>query len=511
MFRKISSKIALFIFVLLSIAFTIMAVINYNKTKNSVLDVTEISKESTTLASGIFVDEYMSSRIKAVEDAVSYLEKNQELFLGDREALQKDLANITNFMNLEEFFIGFANDGEMISISFANDRRDPKISVFNSQNKQYDARTRGWYKTAVAKGGLAFTAPYVTKSKGLLVMSVIKPVMIEGKVAAVLGIDMLIDELGKSLSKIKDSPSGIVFIIDMNTKSMVYHPDRKMVVEKDETALRVAQDFIGYYEKYKDKTFAYEMNGDNKVASCSAYDTINWLVCSANLVSDYDLALNSILFDQILISVISTIAIVIILMVIIGYFLKPLNFISTGLVSFFKFLNYEIKEPAKLDVRTKDEFGVMASLINENISKIQSAKISEDEFIRKANVFVDNIESGKFTATLDADVQNPALMNLKEAFAKLSLSLQTGVATNSNIIFDTLNRFKSQDFSARTNDKGLVASGIDLLGQEVSGMLRQSLEQAKILEEKAEALKGLMKQLTDGTNIQANSLQESAA
>ncbi|WP_170000665.1 cache domain-containing protein, partial [Campylobacter sp. RM16189] len=225
MFRKISSKIALFIFVLLSIAFTIMAVINYNKTKNSVLDVTEISKESTTLASGIFVDEYMSSRIKAVEDAVSYLEKNQELFLGDREALQKDLANITNFMNLEEFFIGFANDGEMISISFANDRRDPKISVFNSQNKQYDARTRGWYKTAVAKGGLAFTAPYVTKSKGLLVMSVIKPVMIEGKVAAVLGIDMLIDELGKSLSKIKDSPSGIVFIIDMNTKSMVYHPD----------------------------------------------------------------------------------------------------------------------------------------------------------------------------------------------------------------------------------------------------------------------------------------------
>ncbi|WP_172199551.1 methyl-accepting chemotaxis protein [Campylobacter sp. RM16188] len=511
MLRKISSKIAVCIFLLLSVVFFIMAIINYSKTKDVLLDVTHGSKESTALASSIFVDEYMSSRIKAVEDAVSYLEHNHELLFGDRSNLIKDLANVTTFMNLEEFFIGFANDGEMATISLTEDRKKPKVAVFNMQNKQYDARTRGWYKTAVAKGGLAFTAPYVTKSKGLLVMSAVKPVVVNGKVVAVLGMDMLIDELAKSLGGIKDSPSGVVFIIDMSAKTMVYHPDRKLVVEKDENSAKVVENFISYYNQHNGKTFSYSIDGNEKLAACSMYDTLNWLVCSTNSVSDYDDTLRTILFEQTIFFTVFIIIIVTVLIFIVSRLLKPLNLISTGLISFFKFLNHEIKEPAKLDVKTKDEFGQMASLINDNISKIESAKLSENDFIKEANTFVDSIKSGDFTATLNAQTSNPALNQLKHTFKELQEALKDSIAKNGIELIALLDKFKNQDFTARLDDNGKMAAGVNGLGEEISNMLRANLSQAENLRQKAQALSEYMNELTSGANQQANSLQESAA
>ena len=74
-----------------------------------------------------------------------------------------------------------------------------------------------------------------------------------------------------------------------------------------------------------------------------------------------------------------------------------------------------------------------------------------------------------------------------------------------------LESFKKQDFTKRLEDDGKMAVGINALGEEIAGMLRTNLEQARILEEKAEFLAQSMKQVADGASSQASSLQESAA
>ena len=63
-------------------------------------------------------------------------------------------------------------------------------------------------------------------------------------------------------------------------------------------------------------------------------------------------------------SIVFIVVIVLLLILVVGRSLKPLSAISESLVSFFKFLNYEIKEPVITEVKTKDEFGVIAELIN---------------------------------------------------------------------------------------------------------------------------------------------------
>lgn len=153
----------------------------------------------------------------------------------------------------------------------------------------------------------------------------------------------------------------------------------------------------------------------------------------------------------------------------------------------------------------------MATLVNENIKQIEHNLSEQNDFINAANNFVGQIRSGNYTANLDASTTNPALIKLKEAFAQLSNSLKEEIASSSKAIFDVLDGFKAQNFTKRVNESGRVANGIDLLGAEISNMLKANLEQAHLLKEKAEILSNSMQELTNGANSQASSLQESAA
>ena len=75
-------------------------------------------------------------------------------------------------------------------------------------------------------------------------------------------------------------------------------------------------------------------------------------MCSNNSVEDYNPILDSVLLNQ----SVSSFVFIAIIVVMVGYFLKPLDIISSALDAFFKYLNYETKEPLKANVATKDEF-----------------------------------------------------------------------------------------------------------------------------------------------------------
>ncbi|MFL1705767.1 nitrate- and nitrite sensing domain-containing protein, partial [Campylobacter sp. MOP7] len=58
--------------------------------------------------------------------------------------------------------------------------------------------------------------------------------------------------------------------------------------------------------------------------------------------------------------------------------IKNIESTKSGLVEFFNFLNNKSQNAKLLNLQGSDEFGQMASLINDNISKIESAKLSEN-------------------------------------------------------------------------------------------------------------------------------------
>ncbi|RUT48924.1 chemotaxis protein, partial [Campylobacter fetus] len=54
-----------------------------------------------------------------------------------------------------------------------------------------------------------------------------------------------------------------------------------------------------------------------------------------------------------------------------SYLLKAIKSIENGLKDFFDFLNHKNDNPKAISLKSNDEFGVMASLINSNISSIK--------------------------------------------------------------------------------------------------------------------------------------------
>ena len=184
---------------------------------------------------------------------------------------------------------------------------------------------------------------------------------------------------------------------------------------------------------------------------------------------------------------------------------------KNGLVRFFDFLNYKSNKAEFLDRSGSDEIGQMSALINENIKQIEANLSEQNNFIKEANTFVNQIGKGNYVAQLNADTSNPALSQLKQTFKDLQIALKNAIAANGDDVLNLLESFKKQDFTKRLEDDGKMAVGINALGEEIANMLRANLDQAHVLEEKAESLSQSMKELTQGANVQASSLQESAA
>ena len=184
---------------------------------------------------------------------------------------------------------------------------------------------------------------------------------------------------------------------------------------------------------------------------------------------------------------------------------------KNGLVRFFDFLNYKSNKAEFLDRSGSDEIGQMSALINENIKQIEANLFEQNNFIKEANTFVNQIGKGNYVAQLNADTSNPALSQLKQTFKDLQIALKHAIAENGDDVLNLLESFKKQDFTKRLEDDGKMAVGINALGEEIAKMLRANLDQAHVLEEKAEALSQSMIELTQGANVQASSLQESAA
>jgi len=505
--KKAANKIALIIVVLLVVSLGVFSTVNYTNTKERIYDLAKESKTSASKVLQFYMNAFFEDKLAAVQNFASYIETHPQI-LDYKEALEKVLMDAAQVTDFSEFYFGYAADGAVYNAVL--DGKDRKFMVFD-QRKNYDARVKGWYKDAVAKEGIIFSAPY-TSSAGGLNLTIAKKIVVDGKVVGVFGVDMGIDKLDNELNKIKPTPSSAIALFDLEHKKIIHFVHKDLVLSDASEAMKIIDDYSNEYKKNGDKTFTYNLRGTERLLACESYDKANWLVCSANSISDYDNSLNSTLVSQFVSSIIFIIVVIALLIFVVGRYLKPLSNISESLTSFFKFLNYEIKEPVITEVKTKDEFGVMAQLINENIKKIQDTANQDATAVNQSVSTAKEIEKGNLKARITENPANPKLVELKNVLNKMLDVLEAKVGSDLNVIQKVFDSYRRSDFTSRIdNANGEVEKVTNALGTEISRMLNYNLEKAQTLEEKAKLLAESVSQVTSSANTQANSLQESAA
>ena len=346
---------------------------------------------------------------------------------------------------------------------------------------------------------------------------------------------IIVGEIKESFGILRATLNGVF------TKKSISKEDYNKVVALNSVINKFMQDFYDYNPKEfsdefdaiarKKADFIDAMNIIKNVVATEdvSYDAASWfskISISIDAMRELELKLlDSMQKDaqhikseanaQLIFSSI-VIAICILLMLLVSTLIGK-NLISgidqtkNGLVRFFDFLNYKSNKAEFLDRSGSDEIGQMSALINENIKQIEANLSEQNNFIKEANTFVNQIGKGNYVAQLNADTSNPALSQLKQTFKDLQIALKHAIAENGDDVLNLLESFKKQDFTKRLEDDGKMAVGINALGEEIAKMLRANLDQAHVLEEKAESLSQSMKELTQGANVQASSLQESAA
>ena len=84
-----------------------------------------------------------------------------------------------------------------------------------------------------------------------------------------------------------------------------------------------------------------------------------------------------------------------------------------GLLSFFNFLNRKSNDITILDASSKDEFGDMAKLINENIDIVQDTIEKDNELIDEAKKVMMRVRNGWYSQTIDKSTPNASLEEFK--------------------------------------------------------------------------------------------------
>ncbi|SQH29538.1 methyl-accepting chemotaxis protein [Campylobacter fetus subsp. fetus] len=189
-----------------------------------------------------------------------------------------------------------------------------------------------------------------------------------------------------------------------------------------------------------------------------------------------------------------------------SYLLKAIKSIESGLKDFFDFLNHKNDNPKAISLKSNDEFGVMASLINSNISSIKESLDKDAKAVEEALVRASEVEKGNLGARIMHEPDSPGLKKLKDVLNSMLNTLQGKIGSDINVIQKTFDDFKNLDFTSNIpNAKGEVEKVTNLLGNEITKMLKDNLNQANNLKEKANSLKEYVTTLNDSARSQANS------
>ncbi|MDY3133262.1 MAG: methyl-accepting chemotaxis protein [Campylobacter lanienae] len=187
--------------------------------------------------------------------------------------------------------------------------------------------------------------------------------------------------------------------------------------------------------------------------------------------------------------------------------------VSDGLRGFFAFLGNEKEDCKTININSKDEFGVIAKMINQNISNLRIQIGSERKFINDTVNALKDLSQGSFGVRLNSNCNSPLMKQLQETLNNMALALEKNV----NEIVKIIAKYSEHDYTQRASNENLkhyllkMADGINGLGDSTVAMLKLSQKSNQTLYEASRNMKDGIDKLNESSKLQVNSLQESAA
>ncbi|MFW2236242.1 methyl-accepting chemotaxis protein [Aliarcobacter butzleri] len=224
-------------------------------------------------------------------------------------------------------------------------------------------------------------------------------------------------------------------------------------------------------------------------------------------------AYKSLDIDLVILAIVATSIFILISIVISNNIVNSLENFKNGLFSFFAYLNRESSNVELINLDTKDEFGQMSTIVNENIIKTQKGIEEDRKLIDETISVLGEFEQGDLCQRLNLNVSNPALTQLKNVLNKMADNLENNIENVLNI----LEQYSNYNYLNKISTKNLkehllkLASGVNNLGDSITQMLVENKTNGLTLDKSSNMLLVNVDKLNLSSNEAAASLEETAA
>lgn len=338
-----------------------------------------------------------------------------------------------------------------------------------ADSKTFDATSRKWYAPVVNGQKIAATGAYEDVSTGKLIMTFAAPVMTDGTLTGILGVDVSLDTVIQETSRIKIGDTGYLTVFDADN-NIIYHPDQGLLlknVSDIEYSDNVKQAVIGNQTV---EAMEYTRSGETYHCSTVHLQDSKYMIMGLMPDAEYNKFVSSTT-NTILFWFVTAIAVIAVIVTV----------ISLVIVRTIKNLDVVVHRIAdgeldvEVNVSTKDEVGALAENVNGIVSRLKNYILYIDEITE----VLKEIGNGNFVFTLNQDYEGE--------FAKVKEALLE--------VRDTI----SETLKSVVVAADQVASGSSQIAIGAQSQAQGATEQASSVEELAANLQEVSQQISENT------------
>jgi methyl-accepting chemotaxis protein len=198
---------------------------------------------------------------------------------------------------------------------------------------------------------------------------------------------------------------------------------------------------------------------------------------------------------------------------IVGNITSTIAVFQEGLIGFFRFVNKEQEDVELIHIHTKEEFGNMTSIINENITKAKTSVELDRTLIKEIEDVLTKVNAGLFSYKVQGQASNNDLNEVKKIINNTveNLEINLDKVTASLTEYGNANYSFPINIDGASGKIGSVLLGTRALGGSISEFLSTISHVGGKLNTNIDILSDSASSLSASSNQQAASLEETAA
>ena len=399
---KIRTKFSVASGVVILILVSLLSISTDIAVKNTLEEKTQayIEDNASLLATGI--SNWLSGKSSQINLLKSMIENNYS-DTGFQQGLE--LAAIKN-----DFLLVFGTLDTETGLRSNNPNRQNPPNV--------DFREKPWYKLAKNQSGIVFTAPYKDAATNELLLSIVTNVQNKGEFRAVLGGDLSLDTIAKTVNTINFDGTGLAFISDENG-NIITHPIGELNNKN-------TQDIYLHSPSNSKKIIEVEHDGTDKLLYFYPLEKargMNWYLAVLLDKDKVYQSLTDLTQRTALFAIISIIICIFILRKLAKQLLMPLNELENAIANI---ASGDGDLTQRLAIKSDDECGAVATNFNLFLTSMQQLVIGIKD---KANLVVDNSNTSRQLAVQSGE----QLMEQKSLIEGLATAMNEMTATSADI------------------------------------------------------------------------------